>query len=392
VSHFIHSKEDSMMSKRFVIGTLLVAQSAFAAPEWSALFEKSDLSEWNDYKINMNRWTFADCAMPDEGAVCARSELRSGDVPTFSTAQFRNDVTHTVTNTATAAFDGSERYYGWSMRLPASTATIGMVPGVDYQVMFWESDDPVYQQAMSLYIRATEAAGVVTYTATLYTRPQNGQNSQVWTAVLPTGQWHKFALRMKWSKDAQVGAMDLYFNGTKVVDNVKWPNIHVSSGLPLAMVWHHGIFTSSNPTYQKYAVTYLDNIRAGTALSDVMASAPPDAGAGGGTAAGGGAAGGGVAGSGGGMAGGGSAGGDPATGGGSSGAGGGTAQAGGSAQAGGTAAAGGSSTTGGGNASTDGGVVKLRDPQGCGCSMPSSSLAPLLLSFALGNFLARRRR
>ncbi len=268
------------LSQLFFVLAVLSGSRAFAAPEWSALFEQQDLSEWDAYQINPARWSFVTMPTPPQGVYAARIELRKGDVPPFSQSQFRNDMTYTVNDTKMVGFNGTERYYGWSFRLPADTATNGLDLGRRYQVMFWESGEPVYSQAVNFELTAAPEGGKTVVTAKVNTQPQSGGYVERWKAALEVDRWYTFAMRLKWSPDATVGSMDLWVDGTKVVDNVKWANVHKKpDGSQTAMVWHHGIFTEAAADFSKNAVTLLDNVRAGQSLADLAPNqvATPDA-------------------------------------------------------------------------------------------------------------------
>jgi hypothetical protein len=44
--------------------------------------------------------------------------------------------------------------------------------------------------------------------------------------------------------------MPVYQRRAQVVDNVKWPNIHVDGTVPVKTVWHFGVSRAQRPRTQ----------------------------------------------------------------------------------------------------------------------------------------------
>lgn len=254
------------------------APSASASTLWEADFEKSNLSEWDSFVVHPERWTFPSTTSSSDPAArsgqhCAKVELHSGD--TYGAA-LRSEVEFSA---PLAGFEGSDRYYAWSVHLSADAPFLP----TDHEVVFFESTGgSVYHQMMGLHVNTATVPPSVSFS----TSPQNAAWSEAWKSKMSASNWHDFVLHVKWSLDPAVGFIELWFDGTLVVSKTMMRTM-VSNNGPTAMTGglvtalHAGILSSSAPANKPIEVIYLDRFRSGAMLSDVVdppAGGGPDAG------------------------------------------------------------------------------------------------------------------
>lgn len=247
--------------------SLGVAGPASATVLWRGDFETSDLSQYDNYVVHAERWTFVGSQpSPRQGLVAARVELQENDVGPSNL--IRTEVGHTPPE---ATFQGSERYYAWS----AMGSTDHPLGNFDHQIMFWECVAPIYQQEMSLHINGTQIS--------FATSPQGGRYQTRWTGTFDFGVWHDFVLHVKWSLDPAEGFVELLYDGAVVVPKTFVRTMHAvqdGSGndvTPLVSTMHHGLFLGNARAGKPVEVIYLDGAIEGETLADVL-PVMPDAG------------------------------------------------------------------------------------------------------------------
>jgi len=155
--------------------------------------------------------------------------------------------------------DGADIYYAYSFYLPEALTSD------NHQILYWETNES-YQQLMQLAVEgqhmrfATQKPGWKVH----------------WEAdnMATPGVWHRVAIHVKWSADANVGQVDLWFDGQQVVTAGKAQTFVGNTAFV-----QHGILRD---TIDKVETMYFDDARAGTTLEDVLAPASMGGGGGGG--------------------------------------------------------------------------------------------------------------
>lgn len=241
-----------------------LAGPASATVLWRGDFESSDLSQYDNYVVHAERWTFVGSQpRPRQGAVAARVELQENDVGPSNL--IRTEIGHTPPE---ATFQGSERYYAWS----AMGSTDHPLGNFDHQIMFWECVAPIYQQEMSLHINGTQIS--------FATSPQGGRYQTRWTGTFDFGVWHDFVLHVMWSLDPAEGFVELMYDGAIVVPKTFVRTMHaVQDGggndvTPLVSTMHHGLFLGNARAGKPVEVIYLDGAIEGETLADVLPLSP----------------------------------------------------------------------------------------------------------------------
>ncbi len=210
-------------------------------------FETNDLSQWGE-KINAHRISVVSSPV-FEGTKAGRFEIRKGD-----TALANQLVRVELGWNPSGKMEGTEGYYAWRA-----------MPSIDqpfvvgsHQITYWECDT-IYKQVMSFHVTGEEVS--------LATRLPTSKT--IWTGSFMKGAWHHFVLHVKWSPDATVGFVELWYEGTKVVDKTLVATQHRDGGgVALDNFLHQGIFRGAD-TIVPTEVMFLDGTIAGTTLADV---------------------------------------------------------------------------------------------------------------------------
>ena len=178
------------------------APTASAAPVWVGDIESADLSQW-DYLLNpeVNGMTYAQATteMAVQGRYAARVELHNDAV--WPNGLKRVELQHSPEAGRTA--EGATTYFAWSFYLPEVLATDPTT-----QIGYWESEQS-YQQMMAFQVSGESLS--------FSTRRPNNVVQWQQDGVLTAGEWHRIAMRVAWSKDVNLGEVDVWFDGEQVV-------------------------------------------------------------------------------------------------------------------------------------------------------------------------------
>lgn len=224
---------------------------------WKGDFETGNLSQWS--------FKFLEKQLKVVG-----SPVRDGKFA-LELAAVNNGDRVEVQNGSASATNGTERYYAWSVMAPKALG-----PN-EHQTGYFESKNS-YNQIMVFVIKGADVS--------LDTRFPGSQRR--WTAKgkFTPGVWHDFVFHVKWSQDAAVGLIELWFDGQKAFDPIQLPTLADKNDAFFQVGFLSG---------QAGEVLYVDEARVATDLADVMlappsmpdAGVPPVGGAGGSAASGG---------------------------------------------------------------------------------------------------------
>jgi hypothetical protein len=250
-----------------VVAALLLAAArpARAKVIWSGDFETGDLGQWNELLNADNtkppRVTVVGAPVRD-GDHSARVEVRNTDL--WSNGLNRVELGH---HPDASAFEGSERAYSWSVFVP----TDGAWEVREKQIAYFEAD-VIWKQVMSFPVRGTD----VDFVARL------PRDQVLWhgTGALTRGRWHDFVLRVKWAADPRIGAVELWFDGQRVLARTPVATMHRDAGgKPKANFLHVGLFRGAPPVAASVEVMYVDAAREATTPEELLrwsaAAAPP---------------------------------------------------------------------------------------------------------------------
>ncbi len=228
---------------------VLFAASARASVIWRGDFSTGDLSQWSSMEeVSTDRLR----VVPDPlGA--ARDVLRAtvvdGDNPIDSSGN-RNELLYTGDDVA-----GQERWYRWQTLWPADYAT--------------EDTWQVFTQWHQYEGGGSPPVEFFAWGDAIYLRVQlDNPDGSVWSAPLERGKWHDFVFHVRWSSDASVGYVELWYDGKLVVARHDCATLFPGTGVYLKQ----GLYR--NDTIIPTQTIFHAGMVVGTTLDDVV---PPPA-------------------------------------------------------------------------------------------------------------------
>jgi polysaccharide lyase-like protein len=229
--------------------SLLAATAARASVVWRGDYETRDLSQWDRVDGLMSRLTIVSSPV-HQGSYALRTVLRAGDVANNGT---RNELVLLQPQT-----EGMDRYYAWSTMFDAS------YPSADTWQVFtqWHHSGCCGSPPVELDVVGEKVQ------LTINTRA-------VWTAPLVRSVWHDFVVRVRWSANPDLGLVELWYDGRKVVDRLAAQTLYADQIAYLKQ----GLYRDAS--IQADGVVYHDGMTIGTTLADVapqLVPPPPDAG------------------------------------------------------------------------------------------------------------------
>jgi hypothetical protein len=232
-----------------------------AAILWRGDFETGDVRQWNELLNAANttppRVTLVDFPVRD-GKRAARVEVRNDNL--WSNGLNRVELGHHPDPTT---FQGSDRYYAFSVLVPAD----GSWGAREKQIGYWEAD-VIYRQVMSFVVDGRDVQ--------LVTRVPRDNVLWKGAGALTPGVWHDFVLHVRWSTNAALGFVELFFDGVLRVPKTKVATMLADgAGVAKANFLHLGIFRGRPPERPTAEVLYLDRVLEATTLDDVLAPCRP---------------------------------------------------------------------------------------------------------------------
>ena len=184
------------------LGLFLVPAVAHAEPVWVGDFETGDLSQWSfllNPTIEGNDYITLEAGEVAQGSSAARIELHNDAA--WGNGLKRVEMQHRPEDARTA--EGATTFFAWSFFLPDALPS-----EPSQQIGYWESSGS-FQQMMAFSAEGTDLTFVTR-------RPENVVQ---WTGegVLTPGEWHRIAMSVTWSTNAEAGEVNLWFDGEQVV-------------------------------------------------------------------------------------------------------------------------------------------------------------------------------
>jgi Polysaccharide lyase len=187
---------------------------------WRGNFETGDLLQWS-YLLNPRGLSIVPTPAA-EGKHAARVEIGPGDL--WPNGLNRVEIEHKPPRATVA--EGQRSCFAWKFFLPATLSE------ARHQIGYWEST-PSYRQIMSFEVRGQ---GIV-FVTRLPTERVHWQAAGLVTPEV----WHQVAMCTRWSTDATVGEVDVWFDKQQVVtrgaartlwDNPNFVHIGILRDLP----------------------------------------------------------------------------------------------------------------------------------------------------------------
>ncbi|MCR9161068.1 MAG: polysaccharide lyase [Nannocystaceae bacterium] len=186
----------------FGLASLALPTIARAEPVWFGDFETADLSQWNfllNPTIEGNDYITIEETEVAQGSYAARVELHND--AEWGNGLKRVELQHRPEDARTA--EGATTFFAWSVFLPEE---LPVEPS--QQIGYWESNGS-FQQMMAFQAEGT--------TLTFVTRRPDNVVQWEGKGVLTAGQWHRIAMSVTWSTNADSGLVNLWFDGEQVV-------------------------------------------------------------------------------------------------------------------------------------------------------------------------------
>lgn len=224
------------------------------AEYWKGDAETGDLSQWSKVVQAAPDRIQVITSPVSQGKYAYRFELRDGDDASGERVQLDSGISGGPNSHYIS--DGDEAFYGVSFYLPSASLP---------KIAKWR----LFLQFKGIHTGSPPVA--ISHNADewrLYYRPNTSSDNLLkWRTPDRKDVWEKFMFRIKWSKDPQVGFIEMYYNGVLAVPKFYTSNIHVQGGVPIRNIVDIGIYRDAGITSTD--VIYIDNFVAGRSYDEV---------------------------------------------------------------------------------------------------------------------------
>jgi len=225
-----------------------VAPSASANVLWRGDYETGDLSQWAGVEGLTSRLTIVQSPVR-QGKYALRTELHQGD---FANSGTRNEVENS--SAQYNEVEGNDKWYAWSTMFASDFPA----PKTWQVFTQWHhsgltGSPPLEFDVLGETIQLAHNGGTI-----------------LWRTPLVRGVWHDFVVHVFWSSTN--GYVDLYYDGTKVLDHQATPTLNPGQYNYLKQ----GLYRDAS--IADVGVVYHDGMVMGTTLADVapsLATPPP---------------------------------------------------------------------------------------------------------------------
>jgi hypothetical protein len=226
---------------------LLSVPAARAEIIWRGDFETGDLSQWSEsQEVATDRMQVVDTPVR-QGKHALRIEVRQGDDPINASGDRAELVWRPVET------EGNDRYYAWSTMWSQDYPSVATWQAFTQ----WHHTGSTGTPPFEMYVN-----GESMYLAI-------GPNETVlWTHPLERGAWHDFVLHVKWSSDASVGFVELWYDGKQELRKTNGATMYPGQD----NIMKQGLYR--NDTIAQVGVLYHDGMTVATTLEDVMPPPP----------------------------------------------------------------------------------------------------------------------
>jgi len=232
---------------------LAVSSQARASVLWRGDFESNDLTQWTSIDGLASRLTIVSSPVR-QGSHSLRVELRSGD---FASNGNRNELVRDVPET-----EGMDRYYAWSTLFDANYPIQSK-----WQVFTqWHHSGCCGSPPLEFDVNGQ--------TLGLERNPPNNSGTiELWSTPLVRGVWHDFVLHVIWSSNPDLGFIELWYDGQKVIAGKAFQTLFPG----MVNYLKQGLYRDSS--ISQVGIVYHDGMTMGTTLGDVAPQlvAPPPA-------------------------------------------------------------------------------------------------------------------
>jgi Polysaccharide lyase len=240
------------------IAVLVSALPASAGVTWRGGFESGTFSEWDTLQAKPGGATIV-TAPVREGRYAARFRVGSGDNPLRCSCGERAELVKHA-----GEKPGTTSVWAWSAYFPPEFA---VRPGK--RVVFTQWHDYGAGHPAPVVVRVVSVNGEDRLGLGVLGGPVAQPIGRDWTfGRLERGRWYDFVARIRWASDA-TGSIELMIDGAWVVPRTSTPTLFVENGAKGVYV-KQGVYRAT--PWSQTTVAYLDGMRRGDTLADVLAS------------------------------------------------------------------------------------------------------------------------
>lgn len=188
------------------VAVVLPPAAARATVVWTSTFEKGDLSEWMP-GVNATKGTRKNVEVLGEQVYTGKYACKITVHPDDLFGQYvqdRVDIQHQSTLTA----EGKDTWVSGHYMMPADA-------GMRNEFAFWESNG-TSQNVMDFWVEPKTGGGTTISFGVGFLGA-----TKIWTAEFTIGKWHQVAIHVHWSTNAQLGSVDVWYDGQQVVTAYK---------------------------------------------------------------------------------------------------------------------------------------------------------------------------
>jgi MYXO-CTERM domain-containing protein len=238
-----------------VVPILAMPATAMAAPVWVGDFEDGDISQWDNALNGQVDGVDYITVVGDvivQGSYAGRIELH--DDALWPNGLRRVELHHGPTDGRTD--EGATTWFAWSFYLPEALPDD---PGTT--IGYWESNSS-YHQMMAFNTNGEDIRFITQEPD--YVEQWNGPG------MFTAGVWHRIAMRVLWSKSADTGEVEVYFDGEQVLASTHTQTLADDNNHFTQLGLLRG-----DMDFDDVPVIYLDDVVEGDSIEDVHPDLEP---------------------------------------------------------------------------------------------------------------------
>ncbi len=206
-----------------------ISPAATASILWQGNFETGDTSQWHTGINPAGLSVTTQCVF--EGKYSGKVRLTGDDSFIWKGNKFLNRSEFHHRSAAGLTYEGKDTFFAFSFYLPKK------LTNHKHEIGYWESDKS-WQQTLRFNITGTELSF-----------QESAAKEVLWK--LPEGatpgQWHRVALHIHWSTDANIGATEVWVNGQHMGKHY-FKNLPTQDALMFTQI---GILRTQEPTVEE---------------------------------------------------------------------------------------------------------------------------------------------
>lgn len=215
---------------------------------------------------DLGQWCIANQAVPGritvvtspvtQGQYAYRFQLNDGDT-IFGTER----VTLSQQCAGRYEQNGEEKYYGWSVYLPADYPA-----NTNWSlVVQWKG---IHTGSPPISLNLRNDRWMLNYRPTV-----NSSELHKWDAPATKGRWENFVLHVKWSADPSIGFIEFWHNGQLVVQKFYTSTMHTNGTTPVNNFVAMGLYRDASISTN--VILYHDGMVVGKTYQSVTGEQPP---------------------------------------------------------------------------------------------------------------------